>query len=167
MDDTVIILENDLYRRADKKSVDDFLNRAKNVIVIDHLVHPTSARADVALPAGTFAEAAGTLVNNEGRAQRYYQVFTPDHDIQESWKWIQDIMKSAGKPAVDSRQSLDDLINEIAETFPVFAPIKDIAPSADFRISGQKVPRQPHRYSGRTAMLANVEPARTKTDRRP
>ena len=44
------------------------------------------------LPAGTFAETDGTLVNNEGRAQRFFQVFVPQGDIQESWRWAQDIM---------------------------------------------------------------------------
>ena len=29
------------------------------------------------LPAATFAETDGTLVNNEGRAQRFFQVFVP------------------------------------------------------------------------------------------
>jgi NADH-quinone oxidoreductase subunit G len=38
---------------------------------------------------------------------------------------------------------------------PFFGPVQDIAPSADFTIQGLKIPRQPHRYSGRTAMLAN------------
>jgi NADH-quinone oxidoreductase subunit G len=44
----------------------------------------------------------------------------------------------------------------MASALPMFSPIKDVAPSADFRIIGQKIPRQPHRYSGRTAMLANI-----------
>jgi NADH-quinone oxidoreductase subunit G len=43
------------------------------------------------------------------------------------------------------------MISEI----PFFNPVQDIAPSADFTVQGLKVPRQPHRYSGRTAMLAN------------
>jgi NADH-quinone oxidoreductase subunit G len=30
------------------------------------------------------------------------------------------------------------------------------APSAKFRMAGQKIPREPHRYSGRTAMLAQI-----------
>src|SRR5205814_5737295 len=29
-------------------------------------------------------------------------------------------------------------------------------PRSDFRIAGSKIPREPHRYSGRTAMLADV-----------
>ena len=73
--DTVIILENDLYRRAPAAAVDALFEAAKHVIVIDHLAHATSARADVVLPAATFAESSGTLVNNEGRAQRFYRAF--------------------------------------------------------------------------------------------
>ncbi len=154
--DTIIILENDLYRRDEAKIVDDLLDRAKNVIVIDHLINPTSSRADIALSAATFAESTGTLINNEGRAQRFYQVFVPQGDIQESWKWINDIMKALGKSRVDRWQSLDNLINDMVSAVPIFSPVKYCAPTADFRITGQKIPRQPHRYSGRTAMLANV-----------
>ncbi|HEX9020297.1 MAG TPA: molybdopterin-dependent oxidoreductase, partial [Nitrospirota bacterium] len=153
--DTIIILENDLYRRTDKNAIDNLLSRAKNSIVIDHLLNTTSSKADVILPAGTFAEAEGTLVNNEGRAQRFYQVLVPQGDIQESWKWIRDIMNSAAKSA-KIWQSFNDISNDMIAAFPLFNPIKDIAPSADFRIRGEKIPRQPHRYSGRTAMLANV-----------
>ncbi len=40
---------------------------------------------------------------------------------------------------------------------PAFADVPAIAPPADFRMVGQKIPRQPHRYSGRTAMTANVD----------
>ena len=39
---------------------------------------------------------------------------------------------------------------------PQFAGIKDAAPDASFRIRGQKLAREPHRYSGRTAMRANI-----------
>jgi NADH-quinone oxidoreductase subunit G len=154
--DTIIVLENDLYRRTEAKILDDFLNRAKTVIVIDHLINPTSSRGEVTLPAATFAESSGTLLNNEGRAQRCYQVFEPQGDIQASWKWIRDIMISAGKPADACWQSFDDLIHDMVSDLPALSLIRDIAPPADFRIIGQKVPRQPHRYSGRTAMLANV-----------
>ncbi len=162
--DTMIILENDLYRRADEKIVDEALSHAKNVIVIDHLINPTSSKADITLPAATFAEAHGTLVNNEGRAQRFYQVFAPNHDIQESWKWIDDIMTAVGKAPLtqpsptrgEGKRSLDDILYEMASALSVFKPVQDIAPAANFRIAGQKIPRQPHQYSGRTAMLANI-----------
>ncbi len=159
--DTVIILENDLYRRADEKSVDEFLGQAKHVIVIDHLLNATSSKAEVVLPAGTFAESSGTFVNNEGRAQRSYQVFvpqvfSPEDAIQESRQWISDIIKTIGKAKGGRSEAFDDIINEMTSTLPIFAPIGDIAPPADFRLEGMKIPRQPHRYSGRTAMLADA-----------
>ena len=70
--ETVVVLENDLYRRADAAAVDAMLRRARHVLVIDHQHTATAAKANLVLPSATFAEAAGTLVNNEGRAQRGY-----------------------------------------------------------------------------------------------
>ena len=64
--ETVIILENDLYRRAAAPAIDEFFKLAKHVVVLDALESPTAAKAEVLLPAATFAESDGTLVNNEG-----------------------------------------------------------------------------------------------------
>jgi len=75
--DTVIIIENDLYRRAPAAEVDAFLGAAKHVIVLDHLANPTTEKGELELPAGTFAESDGTFISSEGRAQRFFQVFVP------------------------------------------------------------------------------------------
>ena len=154
--DTVIILENDLYRRADENAVNDFLHNGRHVIVLDQLINPTAAMAEIVLPAGTFAESDGTLVNNEGRAQRFYRVLNPNHDIQESWKWIRDIIVTTGQARTTTWDNLDDITESMTAEMPILKALQDIAPAADFTISGQKIPRQPHRYSGRTAMLANI-----------
>lgn len=153
--DAVVILENDLYRRADEKTVSEFIGKAGKIIALDHLINPTSSKADVTLPAGTFAESDGTLVNNEGRAQRFYQVFFPGLDIQDSWKWIHDIIQASGSKKAAWR-NLDEITKDLTVALPVFKPVLDIAPNAGFRVAGEKIPRQPHRYSGRTAMLANI-----------
>ncbi len=153
---TVIVLENDLYRRANRATVDAFLDAAGHVVAIDHCEHTTVSKAEVVLPAGTFAEADGTLVNNEGRAQRFYQVFVPDGDIQESWRWVRDLMLAMGRKEAEAWHDLDAISGMLAEMLPVFKPITDIAPPAGFRLAGQKIPRQPHRYSGRTAMVAHI-----------
>jgi NADH-quinone oxidoreductase subunit G len=155
--DTVIILENDLFRRDDEKTVQDFISNAKHIIVIDHLINPTSSRAEIALPAGTFAESEGTFVNNEGRAQRFYKVFKSDENIQESWKWIHDIITISGRSKEAQWNNLDDMTAAMIAALPAFRSVQDIAPPASFRISGAKIPRQPHRYSGRTAILANID----------
>jgi NADH-quinone oxidoreductase subunit G len=134
--------------------------------VLDHLQHATAARAEVVLPAATFAEGDGTLVNNEGRAQRFYQVFSPQDDIQESWRWLRDLFAAAGRAAEAPWHNLDEIGASLASALPVFQPVTDIAPPAGFRVAGMRIPRQPHRYSGRTAMHAdsNVRERRTPAD---
>jgi NADH-quinone oxidoreductase subunit G len=154
--DTIIVLENDLYRRADAPPVYALLSAARHVIVIDHLVNAMTHKAEVVLPAATFAEGDGTLVNNEGRAQRFYQVFATEGEIRESWRWLRDMMIAAGRERATAWRNLDDITAAMGREFPVFEPILEIAPPASFRVAGEKIPRQPHRYSGRTAMLANI-----------
>src|SRR5262245_25164508 len=155
--ETVIILENDLYRRADAVAVDAMFNAARHIIVIDHLTNATTHQAEAVLPAATFAEGDGTLVSNEGRAQRFYQVFVPDGETQESWRWVRDLMIAVNPSEDAAWYKLDDVASALAATMPIFSPILRIAPPAGFRIKGQKIPRQPHRYSGRTAMLAHID----------
>ena len=154
--ETVVVLENDLSRRADAASLDALLGAARHVIAIDHLENATTAKAELVLPGATFAEASGTLVNNEGRAQRFYRAFVPRGEVQESWRWLRDIMTSAGRSEMAAWDNLDAIDAALAQEFPVFKPVNEIAPPADYRFDGLRIPRQPHRYSGRTSMHANV-----------
>ena len=150
--DTVIILENDLYRRAPVAEVDAFLKAAAHVIVLDQLANPTTEKAELVLPAGSFAESDGTFVSSEGRAQRFFQVFVPQNDVSASWRWL--------KP--DSWHDLDDVIRAMSTGVPELAAVCNAAPSAAFRIAGAKVARSSHRESGRTAMLANIDVSEPK-----
>lgn len=153
--DTLIVLENDLYRRAPAKYVDAALANARRLIVIDHSVHATTARADALLPAGSFAETDGTLINNESRAQRFFQVYVPEEgSIQEGWRWCRDLMADRHSEAPDW-PSLDSVITAITDERNDLAAIRDAAPAADFRLAGQRVPRATPRFSGRTAMHAH------------
>lgn len=156
-DTSVIILENDLYRRANAEIVDELLSTAKNVIVVDHTQNATTAKADVILPAATYAEGDGTLVNNEGRAQRFFQVFIQERgNVQESWRWLRDLMVEMGRRSPDEWHNLDEVIRSMASVLSVFTDVPDIAPPERFRLVNQKIPRKPHRYSGRTAMQAHL-----------
>jgi NADH-quinone oxidoreductase subunit G len=164
----VFILENDLTRRANPAQLEQLYSGIQHLIVLDHLENPTSTRANVVLPAGTFAESSGTLVNHEGRAQRFYQVFVPalnpahppesasENTIVESWHWIKDILTVLGRPEAGRWSSLDEIDADMANALPVFKPVLDIAPPATFRIAGQKIAREPARWSGRTANTANI-----------
>lgn len=150
--DTVIILENDLYRRAPATEVDSFLKTTPHVIVLDQLANPTTEKAELILPAATFAESDGTFVSSEGRAQRFFQVFVPQNDVSSSWRWL--------KP--DRWHDLDDVLAEMSEALPQLAAVRCAAPSAAFRIAGAKIPRAPHRESGRTAALVNINVSEPK-----
>jgi NADH-quinone oxidoreductase subunit G len=153
---TAIILENDLYRRAGRNRVDAFFEHCMHVVVIDCIETASSARAEIILPAAPFSCAEGTLVNNEGRGQRFYRVMDPEGDVAASWHWLADIMEARGMAEADQLRSLDGMISALAKDMPAFSDIKDIAPPAGFRTHGRRIPRQPHRYSGRTSMNAQV-----------
>jgi len=154
--DTAIILENDLYSKLGFARAEKFLSAVGKVIVLDSLATFTTERADIVLPAATFAESDGTLMNNEARAQRFFKVLAPEADVQESWRWLSDLLSFSGNNHHAGWKTLDELIADIAAHVRIFRLLPEVAPPADFRISGQKVPRQPHRYSGRTAMHAHI-----------
>lgn len=158
--DAVIVLENDLYRRADAAKVDAALGAAKVVIVADHQQTATSAKAHLILPVASFAEGDGTLVSFEGRAQRFFQVFEPSYYdsnilVREGWRWLHALHSTMqGKP-LDWTQ-LDAVTAAVAASNSLLARIGEAAPNASFRIKGLKLAREPHRYSGRTAMRADI-----------
>ncbi len=150
--ETVIVLENDLYRRAERAAIDRCLDRARHVVVIDHLLHETARNAEIVLPAGAFTEAEGTLVSNEGRAQRFFQLLVPEGVIQESWRWLRDLLDASGRDPGWTR--LDDVTAACANALLTLAAIPQAAPGAGFRIHGAKIRRETHRSSGRTAIHA-------------
>ncbi len=158
--DTVVIAENDLYRRAPKELVDAALSAAKSVIVLDHQVTPVQEKAHLVLSGASFAEADGTVINCEGRAQRFFQVYDPAFydakvQVKEGWRWLHAI-HTAVEDKPFSWTQLDEVIDAVVTELPALAEIRDAAPNADFRIKGLKLAREPRRYSGRTAMRANI-----------
>jgi len=154
--ETVIILENDLYNRADKGKVDDIFKKCKNIIVLDNLMNETAKLADILLPAGTFAESTGTIVNNEGRAQRYYRVLPESGQIKDSWKYLSEMINIAGKNKGRRWEHFDDVVISFTDSYPFFLKIRESIPDAGFRFFNEKIARQNHRFSGRTAMNASI-----------
>lgn len=152
--DTLVVVENDLFRRIDGHTAQALLGAARTVVVIDHVLTETARHADVLLPAATFAEASGTLVSSEGRAQRFFDTFVPAGEVRAAWRWIAEILDACGREPAWT--SLDELLATLASTRPELARIVDAAPPARFRVNGQRIARKPHRYSGRTAMVAHL-----------
>ena len=158
--DAVVVLENDLHRLASATRVNAALAKAPLVMVVDHQRTAIMENAHLVLSAASFAESDGTVINNEGRAQRFFQVYDPAYYdsktvMLESWRWLHSLHSTLLSREVDWTQ-LDHVIDAVVAKIPELAGIKDAAPDATFRIRGQKLAREPHRYSGRTAMRANI-----------
>ncbi|WP_426138040.1 NADH-quinone oxidoreductase subunit NuoG [Psychrobacter sp. TWR1-1-1] len=157
--DVVIVAENQLTDAIDASKLTQLL-ADKTVIALDHQLLDWHKDVDIVLPAASFAEADGTLISAEGRAQRFFQVYDneyyhPMSSIKEGWRWLHAVHSSIEGRDVDWTQ-LDDVINALIATHPKLAGIKNAAPDADYRMTGLKIARQPRRYSGRTAMRAPI-----------
>jgi NADH-quinone oxidoreductase subunit G len=153
--DTVIILENDLYRRIKKDKADEIFDKTKQVIVLDHILTETAKKADILLPVGTFAESEGTLVSQEGRAQRFYRVFPNKEEMPESWRRLGEMKVLTGQDAESPWKVFDDVVLALAESNPAFSKLKTSVPHGDIGMYNEKIRRQTIRFSGRTAMNAN------------
>ncbi|GBU12264.1 NADH-quinone oxidoreductase subunit G [Enterobacterales bacterium] len=158
--DSAIVMENDLYRHAPEANVDAALEKVQNLLVVDHQRTRIMDKASLILPAASFAESDGTLVNQEGRAQRFFQVYDPAYydttvAMLESWRWMHSLHSTLNSRHVDWTQ-LDHVIEACVEALPQLKGMVEAAPNASFRIRGQKLARSPHRSSGRTAMRANI-----------
>jgi len=168
--ETLIVAENDLYRRAAKEQIDTLLSKVKNLVVLDAIGTPTLSQSALALPAATFAETEGTLVSSEGRAQRHYPAFLPAEQRDSTWHWITQLGQALALPGFDELDYFDQITAACAAEFPALQQICEASPLADFRNKGLKIPRQTHRYSGRTAMRADIsvhEPKQPQDDDTP
>jgi len=132
------------------------------LIVLDHLPSATSEKADVVIACANSFETEGTYVNNEGRAQRFFAV----HDKQgrpDAWRSLANLARmvsQTGTPSASVTQlanctKFDHLCDLVTQQGGVFANWSEVAPNADFRVAGMKIPRQSHRASGRTSLHAH------------
>lgn len=174
--DTLIVLENDLSRRMNPDELESALGKVKNLIALDCIATQITDRADVLIPSPAWVETDGTFINNECRAQRFYQVYVPEIDLSPAlpepgrelsppsasegvrgrspeepvWKSLQQIGIEA------QWETFEDVLSDLADDIPTLAPVLEAGASPDWKSrAGQKYPRLPHRFSGRTAKDAN------------
>jgi NADH-quinone oxidoreductase subunit G len=165
----VMVLENDLYKSASKTEIDILLEQAGLVFSFDYLPNDTNKKAHCIFPTGTFAESDGTIINSEGRAQRYFRAIPLANNIKDSWRYLSDLCAEK-----DCRLkhwlTNDEVLADIASDYPILNKITNIVPKNDFRMEKEKIPRQTLRFSGRTAMNAKTnihEPMPPQDDNSP
>lgn len=167
---TLIVLENDLYRRGSESEIEALLSKVPNIIALDAIDNRTLSKSSLALPAASFAESEGTVISMEGRAQRHFPVFLPAHERKPSWVWLLTALKEMGRAEFANVNLFDDVTKKCAEQVASLAGITAAAPDHLFRNTGVKIPRQTHRNSGRTAMRADIsvhEPKQPADDESP
>ncbi len=157
--ENLIVLENEFFNRIEKSKAESALSKIKNTIVLHHNQSELTANANLVLASGTFAESEGTMINNEGRMQRYFSALPSKENILQSWKWLNEI---ASKLNNKQTSNFDAIVKTIAAEYPLLNAIIEVAPSASFRENGMKIPRQTPRFSGRTSILANVNVSEPK-----
>ncbi len=139
-----IVLENDLYRRAADADVDGALQNLDTLLVLDLLPNRTTQQATHILPSTAFSEHEATYVNYEGRAQLSFQVHRCINGALPAWQWL------------NGDDDADAIVKACSEEAKGFDKLDDLLPRLDQFVAGMKIPRQSHRYSGRTAMIANI-----------
>ncbi|QJC30101.1 NADH-quinone oxidoreductase subunit NuoG [Enterobacteriaceae endosymbiont of Plateumaris sericea] len=158
--DTLIIMENDLYFQEEKNKLNNIFKKISNIIVMDHQYTDTMKKATIILPSASFFESSGTVINNESRAQRFFQAYNPVFynkkiQVKSSWKWISELKYKINNKKLNSI-ILDEIIKNCEKNIPILNGISKAAPKADYKIFDRKFARSPIRYSGRTSMLSNI-----------
>jgi NADH-quinone oxidoreductase subunit G len=152
----LLVMENDLERRLSSQQMQQLMADGTRVISMDMLENATLGSADMVLPVASYAESQGSLVNMEGRAQRYFPVFEPAAERLPSWQWLLKLAALTGHKSLSKLQHFDQVVAACAGSQAELADLINAAPDHSFRDRGLKIPRQTHRYSGRTAMNAGV-----------
>jgi predicted molibdopterin-dependent oxidoreductase YjgC len=101
-------VDTDLATRA--------LDAASFVVVSDMFLTETAKRADIVLPACSFAEKDGTLVNIEGREQKIKEALRPKGDSRPDWRILTDLLARLGTPL--PYFSARDVYREYFRTLP-------------------------------------------------
>ncbi|QJC28322.1 NADH-quinone oxidoreductase subunit NuoG [Enterobacteriaceae endosymbiont of Plateumaris braccata] len=158
--DTLIVMENDLYFQEEKNKLNNIFKNISNIIVIDHQYTDTMKKANIILPSASFFESSGTVINNESRAQRFFQAYNPIFynkkiQVKASWKWLSEL-KSKINNKKSNNINLDKIIKNCEVKIPILNGISQAAPKANYKIFNRKFARSPIRYSGRSSMLSNI-----------
>jgi len=116
-----IMGENPLMSDPDTSHIEQALSSLDFLVVQDIFLSETARKADVVLPAASFAEKTGTYTNTERRVQLAKQAVSPPGQARPDWQIICEISRLAGY-AMDYR-SPADILKEINALTPSYAGI--------------------------------------------
>ena len=117
-----LIGENPALSEPDIGHVTDSLDKLEFLVVQDIFLSETARRADVVLPACSFAERDGTFTNTERRVQRVRQAIDQIGDSRPDW-WITcQIARRMGGQGFEFERA-SQIMDEIATLTPTYGGI--------------------------------------------
>ncbi len=114
-----IVGENPALSEPDSSNIIRALESTEFLIVQDLFMTETALRADMVLPAASFAEKDGTFANADRRVQRVRQAIKPVGDSKPDWQIIAEIAQKMGIEGFDYESS-EDVAAEIAGLAPIY-----------------------------------------------
>jgi len=113
--------ENPLMSDPDTSHIEQALSNLDFLVVQDIFLSETAQKADVVLPATSFAEKDGTYTNTERKVQLGTKAVSPPGQARPDWQIICEISKLAGYPM--NYKSPADVLKEINALTPSYAGI--------------------------------------------
>ncbi len=102
---------------------EDALSKLDCLIVQELFETPTTAFADVILPAASFAEVDGTFTNNDGLVQRVRQSITPVHQSKPDWVITALLAKALGVD-FNFQMSASTVFQELVAGTPAYSGLR-------------------------------------------
>lgn len=113
--------ENPLMSDPDTSHIEQALSSLDFLVVQDIFLSETAQKADVVLPAASFAEKDGTYTNTERKVQLGAKAVSPPGQARADWQIICDISNLAGYPM--NYESPADVLREINALTPSYGGI--------------------------------------------
>lgn len=117
-----LIGENPVLNEANSANSTEAMEKVEFFVVQDIFLNETAAKADVVLPAVSFAEKDGTFVNSERRVQRVRRVIEPIGEAKPDWQIVSAIAKEMGSKGFDYNNA-EEIFKELSALTPIYAGI--------------------------------------------
>ncbi|MGD6858532.1 MAG: NADH-quinone oxidoreductase subunit NuoG [Enterobacteriaceae bacterium] len=135
--DCAIILENNLYQHYSNETIIKIFNKIKNIIILDNHISKMKYVSKLFIPSTNFMESDGTVINYEGRAQRFFKnydlhKYNKNFLIFESWKWI-NFIKNFIKKNIIKGTCIREVIKKFLEDFKEFKKILNLFHESNFK----------------------------------
>jgi len=95
------------------------LKRLPSFVVINILRSSCTAHATAVLPAATYAEKRGSMINGRGRLQRLNCAVRPPGQARQDWEILRDLLQEL--TGHNGLGSVEDVFRQMAESIPQFA----------------------------------------------